>query len=148
VLFIYHYYYFSTTHCSLLRLIVRSGLDVPTFATRRLHACHHASRFQVAAEERISTRMLVFFPSVPPDKFRDSSSKSTRILSYHITSYSLIILRRQWVPVTTVRCFLRLRSKEQPPYICMKGSCEYLTPFVTSGTYISHLQRVFSSPLG
>jgi len=33
---------FSTTHCSLLRLIVRSGLDVPTFATRRLHACHHA----------------------------------------------------------------------------------------------------------
>jgi hypothetical protein len=33
---------FSTTHCSLLRLIVRSGLEVPTFATRRLHACHHA----------------------------------------------------------------------------------------------------------
>jgi len=32
---------FSTTHCSLLRLIVRSGLDVPTFATRRFHACHH-----------------------------------------------------------------------------------------------------------
>jgi len=25
-----------------LRLIVRSGLDFPTFATRRLHACHHA----------------------------------------------------------------------------------------------------------
>ena len=25
-----------------LRLIVRSGLDVPTFATRRFHACHHA----------------------------------------------------------------------------------------------------------
>jgi len=25
-----------------LRLIVRSGLDVPTFDTRRLHACHHA----------------------------------------------------------------------------------------------------------
>jgi hypothetical protein len=24
------------------RLIVRSWLDVPTFATRRLHACHHA----------------------------------------------------------------------------------------------------------
>jgi hypothetical protein len=35
-------YLFSTTHCSLLRLIVRSGLDVPTFATRRLHACHDA----------------------------------------------------------------------------------------------------------
>jgi len=25
-----------------LRLIVRSGLEVPTFATRRLHACPHA----------------------------------------------------------------------------------------------------------
>ena len=25
-----------------LRLIVRSGLDVPTFATRSLHTCHHA----------------------------------------------------------------------------------------------------------
>jgi len=25
-----------------LRLIVRSGLNVPTFATRRLHACYHA----------------------------------------------------------------------------------------------------------
>jgi hypothetical protein len=24
------------------RLLVRSGLDVPTFATRRLHACRHA----------------------------------------------------------------------------------------------------------
>jgi len=36
------FYLFSTTHCSLLRLIVRSGLDVPTFATRRLHACHLA----------------------------------------------------------------------------------------------------------
>jgi len=32
---------FLTTHCSL-RLIVRSDLDVPTFATRRLHGCHHA----------------------------------------------------------------------------------------------------------
>jgi len=31
---------FFTTHCSL-RLIVGSELDVPTFATRRLHACHH-----------------------------------------------------------------------------------------------------------
>jgi hypothetical protein len=33
---------FSTTHCSFLRLVVRCVLDVPTFATRRLHACHHA----------------------------------------------------------------------------------------------------------
>jgi len=33
---------FSTTYCSLLRLIVRSELDVPTFATRHLHASHHA----------------------------------------------------------------------------------------------------------
>jgi len=32
---------FLTTHCSLT-LIVRSELDVPTFATRSLHACHHA----------------------------------------------------------------------------------------------------------
>jgi hypothetical protein len=32
---------FFTTHCSL-RLIVLSGLDVSTLATRRLHACHHA----------------------------------------------------------------------------------------------------------
>jgi len=31
-------YLFSTTDRSLLRLIVRSGLDFPTFATRRLHA--------------------------------------------------------------------------------------------------------------
>jgi len=33
---------YATMQWSLLRLIVRSGLDVPTFATRRLHACHHA----------------------------------------------------------------------------------------------------------
>jgi hypothetical protein len=33
--------YFLTTHCSL-KLIVRSELDVSTFVTRRLHACHHA----------------------------------------------------------------------------------------------------------
>jgi len=33
---------FQLKHCKYLRLIVRSGLDVPTFATRHLHACHHA----------------------------------------------------------------------------------------------------------
>jgi len=37
-----YYYFFQLTHCSLLWLIVRSGLDVPTFATRRLHARRHA----------------------------------------------------------------------------------------------------------
>jgi hypothetical protein len=39
---IHHICLFSTTHYRLLRLIVPSGLDVSTFATRRLHACHHA----------------------------------------------------------------------------------------------------------
>jgi len=33
---------FQLTHCKYLRLIVRSGLEVPTFATRLLHTCHHA----------------------------------------------------------------------------------------------------------
>ena len=33
---------FSNYALQPLRLIVRSGLDVPTLATRRLHACHHA----------------------------------------------------------------------------------------------------------
>jgi hypothetical protein len=33
---------FSTYALQPSRLIVRSGLDVPTFVTRRLHACHHA----------------------------------------------------------------------------------------------------------
>jgi hypothetical protein len=36
------YLLFSTYELQSLRLIVRSELDVPTFATRRLHACHHA----------------------------------------------------------------------------------------------------------
>jgi hypothetical protein len=34
--------FFQLMHCSLLKLTVRSGLHVPTFATRRLHTCHHA----------------------------------------------------------------------------------------------------------
>ena len=34
---------FSTYALQPSRLIVRSGLDVPTFATRRLYACHHAT---------------------------------------------------------------------------------------------------------
>jgi len=38
----YYYYYCSTYALQPLRLIVRSGLDVPTFAIRRLHACHQA----------------------------------------------------------------------------------------------------------
>jgi len=33
---------FSTYTLQPSRLIVRSELDVPTFANRRLHACHHA----------------------------------------------------------------------------------------------------------
>jgi hypothetical protein len=33
---------FVQLRTSALRLIVRSSLDVPTIATRRLHACHHA----------------------------------------------------------------------------------------------------------
>ena len=36
------YYYFFNYALQPLRLTVPSGLDVPTFATRRLHACHHA----------------------------------------------------------------------------------------------------------
>jgi hypothetical protein len=35
-------YYLYNLRTAALRLIVRSGLDVPTFATRRLHACHYA----------------------------------------------------------------------------------------------------------
>jgi hypothetical protein len=33
---------FIQLRTAALMLIVRSWLDVPTFATRRLHACHHA----------------------------------------------------------------------------------------------------------
>jgi len=33
---------FIQLRTAALRLIVRSWLDVPNFATRRLHACHHA----------------------------------------------------------------------------------------------------------
>jgi hypothetical protein len=35
------YYYLQTYTLQPSRLIVRSGLDVSTLATRRLHACHH-----------------------------------------------------------------------------------------------------------
>ena len=38
----YYYYYYSQIRTAALRHIVRSWLYVPTFATRRLHACHHA----------------------------------------------------------------------------------------------------------
>ena len=38
----YYYYYYFQPRTAALRLIVGSWLDVPTFATRRLHACHHA----------------------------------------------------------------------------------------------------------
>jgi hypothetical protein len=41
VIIINSYYYFQL-RTAALRLIVRSWVDVPTFATRRLHACHHA----------------------------------------------------------------------------------------------------------
>ena len=34
--------YYFLLRTAALRLIVRSCLGVPTFATRRLHACHHA----------------------------------------------------------------------------------------------------------
>jgi len=44
------HYLFSIMHCSLLRLIVWSGLDVPTFATRRLHhACHQRRKVELWA---------------------------------------------------------------------------------------------------
>jgi len=36
------YYYYFQLRTAAFRLIVRSWLDVPTFATKRLHACHHA----------------------------------------------------------------------------------------------------------
>ena len=37
-----HQILFTQLCTAALRLIVRSWLDIPTFATRRLHACHHA----------------------------------------------------------------------------------------------------------
>ena len=48
ILFTFFWYTFSLPcvfiqlRTAALRLIVRSWLDFPTFATRRLHACHHA----------------------------------------------------------------------------------------------------------
>jgi len=33
--------FFIQLHTAALRLIVQSWLDIPTFATRHLHACHH-----------------------------------------------------------------------------------------------------------
>jgi len=47
IYYYYYYYYYHHHHhhqlrTAALRLIVRSWLDVPTFVTRRLHACHHA----------------------------------------------------------------------------------------------------------
>jgi len=45
-------------HCSLLRLIVRSWLDVPTFATRRLHACYHATAPSLNADLHVTFRDL------------------------------------------------------------------------------------------
>ena len=35
-------FYLFILRTAVLRLIVRSGFDVQTFATRRLHASHHA----------------------------------------------------------------------------------------------------------
>ena len=35
-------YLFIQLRTAALKLIVRSWLEIPTFATRRLHACHHA----------------------------------------------------------------------------------------------------------
>ena len=32
--------------------------------------------------------------------------------------------------------------------VTVREACLIINPFVTSGTYMSHLQRVFSSPLG
>jgi hypothetical protein len=43
VLLANEFFFFIQLRTAALRLIVRSWLDVPTFATRRLHACHHAS---------------------------------------------------------------------------------------------------------
>jgi len=34
-------FFFIQLHTAALRLIVQSWLDIPTFATRHLHACHH-----------------------------------------------------------------------------------------------------------
>jgi hypothetical protein len=39
--YVYYLFVCTTMHRSL-RLIVRSWLDIPTFTTRRLHACNHA----------------------------------------------------------------------------------------------------------
>jgi hypothetical protein len=38
----YYYYYYFQLRTAVLRFIVRSWLDVPTFVTRRLYVCHHA----------------------------------------------------------------------------------------------------------
>jgi hypothetical protein len=43
---------------------------------------------------------------------------------------------------------LRAQQKYKLSFIVTGSSRKTLNPFVTSGTYISHLQRVFTSPLG
>ena len=55
---------FFTTHCSL-RLTVRSELDVPTFATRRLHACHHARAPSGGRWNRVGEKYQGILPKFP-----------------------------------------------------------------------------------
>jgi len=74
---------FFTTHCSL-RLIVQSELDVPNFATRRFHACHHArapsggswnceremsGKFCLNADFHVTFRYLLHVPTFATRRF-------------------------------------------------------------------------------
>jgi hypothetical protein len=45
-----------------LKLIVRSWLDVPTFATRRLHVCHHVRA--PSEEETVGEKCLIILPKL------------------------------------------------------------------------------------
>jgi hypothetical protein len=55
--------FFFTTHCSH-RLIVRSELDVPNFATRSLQACHHARAPMRQKVELWARNVRKFCPNV------------------------------------------------------------------------------------
>jgi hypothetical protein len=90
-----------TTHCSL-KLIVRSELDVPTFATRRLHACHHVRRV-VRRYLYNCNSLITSFPSYEVPNCRHTDS-------VHVPTYRTHYWQCKTLAVGTHNCRLQGRD--------------------------------------
>jgi hypothetical protein len=145
-----------------LRLIVRSGLDVPIFATRCLHACHHArapsggrwncgremsGKFCINADFHVTFRDLLHAIKLRHGNDGFTSPPKKDFFALKIRRLRPGANPRTWVPKASALP-VDHRSRQRDPYFIFILKEKLIFNFAKfSGSHSSHTVRLHSTAL-